>query len=511
MKILSAEQIRELDKYTIEHEPIKSIDLMERAARACVKRLLKLADSSEEIYVLCGKGNNGGDGLAISRLLNEQGFIAYVFVIHYTDNFSADAQQNYLLLKEKFPGRVFDIYSTAELKEKPSRKEAIIIDALLGTGINKPAESFLAEVISYINSAFHRIVSIDVPSGLFCDKSSPENTSIIHSSLTLTFQFPKLAFLLPENKNYVPEFEILDISLHEKGIASQTSHFHYLTKEEISSLLKPRSKFSHKGSFGHALLLAGSKGKSGAAIISANACLRSGAGLLTLHSTRETLNAMLQHLPEAMTDEDPSADHLSEIEKPERYDAIGFGPGVGLHEDTQTVLKKLLQYYTGKMIIDADGLNILSENKTWLNFLPAGTILTPHPKEFERLTEKHENDFERLRALKHFSLKYSCIVVLKGAHSAIALPDGSVFFNSSGNAGLAKGGTGDGLTGIILGLLSRGYSAPQSALMGTFIHGYAADLCIKKKSMESILISDVIGQLPKAFKNLERIKSVQNF
>ena len=204
-----------------------------------------------------------------------------------------------------------------------------------------------------------------------------------------------------------------------------------------------------------------------------------------------------------MTSEDENTDHISNIEHPEKYDAIGFGPGIGLHEDTQTTLKKILHYYKGKLIIDADGLNILSENKTWLNFLQPGTILTPHPKEFERLTEKHADDFERLKAAKHFSLKYNCILILKGAHTAIAMPDGNVFFNSSGNAGLAKGGTGDGLTGIILGLLSRGYSAPQAALIGTFIHGFAADLCIKKKSKESLLISDVIEQLPKAFKKLE--------
>ena len=503
MKIFSAEQIRELDSYTIEHEPISSLNLMERAARACVKRIVKLAGINDTIFVLCGKGNNGGDGLAITRLLNDQGFTAHALLIEYTEKFSEDAKQNFNVLKEKYPERISEIHSLDELKEKTANTDALIVDALLGTGINKPVEGLLEEVINFLNTTFHRIISIDVPSGLYADKSSTENKTIIRSTLTLTFQFPKISFLFAENKNYVPEFEILDIGLHEKGIAAQSSTFHYITKEEISSLLKPRSKFSHKGSFGHALLLAGSKGKSGAAIVSAKACLRSGAGLLTLHSNKETLAALLNHLPEAMSNEDPNAEHISEIETLEKYDAIGFGPGVGLHEDTQITLKKILQYYTGKLIIDADGLNILSENRTWLNFLQPGTILTPHPKEFERLTEKHADDFERVKGAKHFSLKYNCILILKGAHTAIAMPDGNVFFNSSGNAGLAKGGTGDGLTGIILGLLSRGYNAPQSALIGTFIHGFAADLCVKKKSMESLLISDVIAQLPKAFKKLE--------
>lgn len=504
MKIFSTEQLKEIDAFTIENEPITSHDLMERAARACVNRIFKLIKPEEDILVVCGKGNNGGDGLAIARLLNDQGYNTMAMVINYTSNFSPDAEKNYTLLKEKFPTKIIDIHTSEEFISFTLNKEAVIVDALLGTGINKPVDGLLGVVIETINNTFRNIISIDVPSGLYCDKSSSENTFIIRSTLTLTFQFPKLAFLFAENKNYVPEFEILTIGLHEKAIAERASHFYYITKEDISFLLKPRPKFSHKGTYGHALLLAGSKGKSGAAIISSKACLRSGAGLLTLHSTKQTLNILLHSLPEAMTSEDPNTDLITEIEKPERYDAIAFGPGVGIHEDTQLVLKKILQYYSGKLVIDADGLNILSENKTWLTFLKPNTILTPHPKEFERLSEKQVDDFEALKATKHFSFKYKCIVILKGAHSAVVMPDGNVFFNSSGNAGLAKGGSGDGLTGIILGLLARGYNEPQAALIGTFIHGFAADLCIKKKSKESLLISDVIEQLPRAFKKLEK-------
>lgn len=503
MKILNAEQLRELDQFTIKHEPVSSADLMERAARACVQRLLKLADVDTPILIVCGKGNNGGDGLAIARLLNDQGIPATALIIEYASTASEDNKQNERILKEKFPGKVSHIYSVDELNKHRFGAETLVVDALLGTGINKPVTGVLLEVIEYINTHFYKIISIDVPSGLFCDTSSYENKSRIRSNLTLTFQFPKLAFLLVENQDCVPEFEILNIGLHEAGVDEQKTNWHYTVKKEIALLLKPRSKFSHKGSYGHAFLVAGSKGKSGAAIISAKACLRSGAGLLTLHSTADTLNALLQHLPEAMGEADTCATHVSEIENLQNYTAIGIGPGIGAHDDTQRVLKKLLNYYSGKLVIDADGLNILAENKTWLNFLPAGCILTPHPKEFERLTEKHANDLERLQAARHFAMTYRCILILKGAHSAIAMPDGNIFFNSSGNSGLAKGGSGDALTGIILGLLSRGYNAPQSALIGTFIHGFAADICVKKQSKESLLISDVIAALSKAFKKLE--------
>ena len=503
MKIFSAEQLKQIDEETIANEPISSIDLMERAAMACTKRIMKLIHMEDELIVFCGKGNNGGDGLAITRLLLERGFICHAYIINYTDKFSVDAETNYNKLKATYTTSFSEINSLADLKEKITRKNYIVIDALLGTGINKPIEGLLKEVVLFINANFIRTISIDVPSGLYIDKSSEGSENIIWSTLTLTFQFPKLAFLFPENKQYVPEFEVLDIGISEETINKHSTDFYYITKQDVSTFLKPRNKFSHKGNYGHALLLAGSKGKSGAAIISSKACLRSGAGLLTLHSNKSTIDALFNHLPEAMSIEDSNPNFITEIDKPENYDAIGFGPGVGTEEQTQTVLKKICQYYTGKLIIDADGLNILSENKTWLDFLPPETILTPHPKEFERLVGKQENDFEKIKALKHFCLKYFCIVVLKGAHSAIAFPDGTVFFNSSGNPGLAKGGSGDGLTGIILGLLSRGYTAPKAALIGTFIHGYAADLCLKKKSMESLLISDVINELPKAFKKLE--------
>jgi ADP-dependent NAD(P)H-hydrate dehydratase / NAD(P)H-hydrate epimerase len=505
MKLLTANQLKQLDSDTIKNEPIESIDLMERAAKACVKRIVKLVAPDEVILVFCGKGNNGGDGLAICRLLLDLGFDCKAYVINYTDKFSTDAQLNFNRLTEKFPSTIKQINSIEELKET-IKKNSCCIDSLLGTGINKAASGFLADTIDFLNFVFTKIISIDVPSGLLINSSSKDSESIIRATICLTFQTPKLAFLMPENNVYVNEFELVDIGLNQESLDATFTNNRYLTKHDVVSLFKSRNKFSHKGSYGHALLLAGSNGKNGAAIISAKAALRSGAGRLTVHSTQATIKALLNHLPEAMSSEDSNPNYITELDKPENYDAIAFGPGVGLHADTQQALKKLLNYYAGKLIIDADGLNILSENKTWLNFLPANCILTPHPKEFERLCGKSENDFERLETLRQFSMRYHCIVLLKGAHTAIAMPDGTVFFNSSGNAGLAKAGSGDGLTGIILGLLSRGYNPPQASIIGAFIHGYAADLCVKKQSMEGLLMSDVIKKLPKAFKKLEEKK-----
>jgi len=503
MKILSPDNIAIADQFTIEHEPIPSIELMERAAMACVRRLTKILDSEIKVYVACGQGNNGGDGLAIARLLQERGYDVTALVILAKEEFSPDALQNYLLLKEKFPSRVIDIKTIEVLKEMQFAQPSVLIDALLGTGVKGEVEGFLGESISVFNFLFKYIISIDVPSGLMPNEHSSENKNIIHSTHTITLQLPKLAFLLQENERFVPEFEIVDIGLKKEGIDKLLTQEHYITKELIAQLLKKRKKHDHKGTFGHALLLAGSSDKPGAALISAEACLRSGAGLLTVHSVQNVLNALSVRSPEAMQTADEGVKCISSLEKTDHFNAIAFGPGTGTSEETQTVLKKLLQYYKGKLVIDADGLNILSENKTWLSFLPPDTILTPHPKEFERLAGKSENDFERLQLLRQFSQKNNVIVILKGGHSAIAMPDGNIYFNSSGNAGLAKGGSGDALTGMILGLLTRGYTPPQASLIATFVHGLAADLCIKKMSMESVLISDVIARIPRAFKKLE--------
>jgi ADP-dependent NAD(P)H-hydrate dehydratase / NAD(P)H-hydrate epimerase len=503
MKILNAEQTGLVDTYTILNEPVNSIDLMERAAMACVKRISALKRPEDMVIIYCGMGNNGGDGLAIGRILKASGIACVVKLVRHRKNFSTDCELNYNRFKEIHKEILTEINQVSDLSnESWKQPDSIVIDALLGNGINKAAEDLIGEVIQHINNNYTRIISIDLPSGLFPDKSSLNNKNIIRSTLTLSFQLPKLALLMPENSPFVPEFELLDIGLSTDGINNQHTDYYYVTKEDVLSLMEKRKKFSHKGDFGHALLVAGSIGKSGAALIAAEACMRSGAGLLTVHSTRETLIALLNRLPEAMGEMDPNEEFVTEFNYKETFDAIGFGPGLGMEPSTQAVLKQVLQLHNGKLVIDADGLNMLSENKTWLSFLPQDCILTPHPGEYRRLVHIVENDFERLITLKQFSIKNKCIVILKGAHSAIAMPDGTIFFNSSGNAGLAKAGSGDGLTGIILGLLSRGYSAPKAALIGTFIHGYTADVCSETKGLDSILISDIVAALPFVFKHM---------
>ena len=503
MQILTKEELKFADDYTIQHEPISSLQLMERAARACVMNIINKVDDSTPIFVFCGKGNNGGDGFAIARMLLERSYNCTAVLVDHSKEFSEDCKVNYDRLKELRSDAIVEITSEKDLETLKFTSDATIIDALLGTGLNKPLTGLLKSVVEFINKNFLKIISIDCPTGLFIDSSNSSDDAIILSSVTLTFQYPKLAFLMPQNKWFVPQFEILNIGLHPHLQHLIKAKQFYIGKNEIKQLVTKRPKFTDKGNFGHALLMAGSETMRGAVSISAMACLRSGAGLLTVHSVTKAIDALMTNLPEAMCSIDPDPSIISELPDLKKYNVIAIGPGIGTEKATADVLKKLLNYTGSSLVIDADALNILSENKTWLSFLPPETVLTPHPKEFDRLTEQHDTDLERYATAKHFALKHKVIVVLKGTYTCICMPDGSSYFNSSGNSGLAKGGSGDALTGIITGLIARGYTAPKAALIGVYLHGYAADLAVKKISKESLLATDVIDKLGKAFLKLE--------
>ena len=506
MKIFSASQIKACDTFTIEQEPVDSIDLMERAANACVKYILKKLPLEVDFTIFCGKGNNGGDGLAISRQLLVRGFNVKTYIINYTEKESLDFVTNLERLKEQKENKIGFIDKETDLGDINFNEQTIIIDALLGIGVNKAVDGILGNTVNLINKSKKQIISIDMPSGLYADTSNEEKDVIVKSNLVLTFQFPKLSFLMPQNQNYVPVFTVLDIGLSAEFIKTENTKNYFITLKDLQSLLKERTKFSHKGMYGHALLVAGSYGKMGAAVIASIACLRSGAGLLTVHVPEKGVEVLQVSVPEAMISADENEKIISSLPKLDSYNAIAIGPGIGTEKETEAILRQVLNFGNANLVLDADALNILSQNKTLLSFLPVDTILTPHIKEFDRLTQKHNTDFERLQTAKEFSVKHKCIIVLKSAFTQIVMPDGNVFFNSTGNPGLAKGGSGDCLTGIILGLMARGYNPPQASLIGVFVHGLAADICLKKMSEESILASDVIEKLPKAFKQMYEVQ-----
>lgn len=500
MHILTAEQIRALDAYTIENEPISSIDLMERAARKCTEFLLENFSSEQQFIIFCGKGNNGGDGLAIARQLLLKERIVQVIIVEHSERSSSDFKVNLERLKAQKQVEIVHLDNANDISTIESN--AVIVDAILGTGLSRPLHGLVAEVVNAINLVPNLLVSIDIPTGLFSEDNSSNNIeAVIHADITLTFHAPKLSFLLPDTGNCVGEFHILSIGLMAEEM-NVSSPYIYVRPDELRLLLKQRPKFSHKGTYGHALLIAGSEGKMGAAQLAAQACLRSGTGLLTCHVPKAALRIMQVGVKEAMCSVDDSEDTISELPKLEKYTAIGFGPGIGTEQETANVLKRLIQDCPAKLVVDADGLNILGENRTWLSFLPKGTILTPHPKEFERMAGPWESSHERLQLQQEFSKKNGIVVVLKGAHTSITTPAGQVFFNSTGNSGLATAGSGDVLTGIILGLLAQGYSSEVAAVLGVYLHGSAGDKAIEKQTEETLITRDIIDNLGKAFRDI---------
>ncbi|MHC1774536.1 MAG: NAD(P)H-hydrate dehydratase [Lentimicrobium sp.] len=501
LKILPVKKIREADAFTIAYEPISSIDLMERAAASCFKWISGKVNTDKRLRVLCGMGNNGGDGLAVSRMLCNAGYETDVQIIRHTENPSADFSANLKLLGD-LPGLVITDVFEAD-PEIDIDDEDIIIDAILGSGLNKPVSGLIANVIEQINESNAMVISIDIPSGLFADVPIDHRKHVIvKADYTLTFQMPKLAFLMAENEPYTGRWKVLDIGLHPDFLDKCESNNLLVEKTDCRSLYRSRTVFSHKGNYGHALLIAGSSGKLGAAVLASKACLRAGAGLLTTHLPGDGFLVMQGSVHEAMVSIDPDDTSISALPVLDTYSAIGIGPGIGLASETQAVLKLLIQQTAVPLVIDADALNILSENKTWISFLPPGSILTPHPKEFERLAGATANHFDRLELLRVFAERYKIFVILKGAWSAIACPDGNIFFNPTGNPGMATGGSGDVLTGILLGLLASGYPVRDACILGTWLHGKAGDLAAKKSGMDALLPGDVIEKLGKAFKKI---------
>lgn len=501
IKILPVEKIRELDNYTIKHEPIRSVDLMERAAEACFDWITKKVESPGNYTVFCGMGNNGGDGLALARMLHLEGNNVEVYYIHHSDSASNDNQLNFKRASD-IPGLVINELFSDDTNIVIEDHD-IVIDALLGSGLNKQTGGALADVIDQINNSNGYVISIDMPSGLYADNPvDSRNPHIIEADYTLTFQMPKLGFFVPENDKYVGKWIVLDIGLSDEFIEEYPADFHLTEKKDISQILKPRKRFSHKGMFGHGLIIGGSLGKVGAAILASKAAMRSGAGLITTHVPYIGMTSIHTAIPEVMLSLDSSETHIAELPDTEHYNAIAIGPGIGIHEETGKVLKLLIQESKKQLIIDADGLNILSENKTWLSFLPQNTILTPHPKEFERLTSKVSNHFNRLEILSAFSARYKVFTILKGAYSAVGCPDGAIYFNPTGNPGMATAGSGDVLTGILLGLAASGYSPFETCILGTWLHGKSADIAVKHLGQPSLIASDIIDFLGLAFKKV---------
>lgn len=493
MKIPDIRNARAADAYTIENEPISSVDLMERAATQIYFWLMHNLKSKEvSIKIFCGMGNNGGDGLVLARLLATNDIFAQVYVVHVSENFSHDCEVNYERLKAIPEVPMYGVFSKDDFPKIDDND--IIIDALFGSGLNRPLEGLAAEIVEHINDNQAIRVAIDIASGLNGD-SIGGNGPIVKADYTVSMQFPKMALLYPENELYVGKWVVLDIKIHPDYIENVETEYFFTTADVVKPLLHKRGKHSHKGTYGHALLVAGSTGKTGAALLASESCMRSGVGLLTTHLPKSAMLPLQVYLPEAMISVDNSDNCFSQVPDLQPYNAIGVGPGLGKSEETANALKHLIQEAKVPMVLDADALNIISDNKTWLSFLPERTIITPHPKEFERLFGKTDNSAQRIELQREMSKRYNIIIVLKGANTSITFPNGSCFFNSTGNPGMATAGSGDVLTGIILSLLAQRYTPEEAAIIGVFMHGRAGDKAAAEKGMEGMIARDITNSL----------------
>lgn len=499
MKIFTATQTQAWDRYTIEQEPIRSIDLMNRAVQVLRDWFVQHYAQNRPVVVFCGTGNNGGDGIGLAKQLTWLNFDAKVVVCDFAAKRSADFEAQIASISQQHSIAIEWHQHAKDLPAVPHH--ALVVDALFGSGLNRPLEGEWAQVVDYLNGLPNEVLAIDLPSGLFADAHTLGN-AVVRATRTFSFERPKRAFFFPENAERVGEWSFRSIGLQPAFEAQNESPYHFLSERDAVLLYRPRPKFAHKGTFGHALMVAGRFGKMGAAVLSAQACLRSGAGLLTVHAPRSGNIILQTNVPEAMVSADHRAKYWAEIPDLQVYASIGVGPGIGKEAETAAALGRLLRAYDKPIVMDADALNLLAENPSFWDFLPKNSILTPHPKEFERLFGKTENDFQRNDLQLEKAQQHGVFVILKGAHTAIACPDGECWFNSSGNPGMATGGSGDVLTGILTGLLAQGYAPKAAALLGVYLHGLAGDFAAAELSQEALMAGDIIDYLGDAWQEI---------
>ena len=503
ISLLSASQLREADQFTITNEPISSSKLMERAAFACFQWIEENMDLKQHFVIFCGTGNNGGDGMVLAKLLTKNNCSVSVYVVGDSVNGSEDFKFHLEKLKNFTLIHVNEIQSVEHIPEL--NDTCVIIDALFGSGLNRPIEGLAKHVVERINQSNFPVISIDLPSGLFCENNYQNHSeSIVQATYTLTFERPKLSFLLADFGEKAGEWKVIPIGLNEAFLDGLHTPYYLLTKSYVQSLLKKRKKFSHKGTYGHALLVSGSKGKMGAAVLTTKAALHSGAGLVTTFVPQCGYDIIQTSCPEAMCLTSSEYDYLVGELDLSNYQSIGIGPGIGTQPGTSELVLKIIQKAACPLVIDADALNILSQNPDWLKLLPKNSILTPHPKEFDRLFGSSKSAYDRLQKQLEQSKAHSIFILVKGAHSSLSTPSGEVFFNSAGNPGMAKGGSGDVLTGMITSILASNHSPKEAVILAMYLHGLAGDKAKKKYTEYAMNSAQIIDCIPKAFKQLKK-------
>ncbi|MBT0608732.1 NAD(P)H-hydrate dehydratase [Aequorivita echinoideorum] len=500
MKIFSAEQLYEADKITLEKQQITSAELMERAGEQVFQWLHQRLNAAQvPIHIFCGIGNNGGDGLVVGRLLIQHGYNVHTYVVNCSDKRSKNFLINYDKIKnvsKKWPALM---KSEADFPQINS--EDIIVDAIFGIGLNRCPDGWVKKLIQYLNESNAYKLAIDIPSGLYANMPLDNAEAVLKANFTVTFQTPKMAFFLPETAKFAPNFDVIDIGLDESYLNSEEPLAQIISKPQAQKFYKPREKFTHKNTYGHVAIVAGSYGKMGAAVLSSTAAFRVGAGLVTAYVPKCGYQILQNSLPEAMVVSDKNETILSEIKFDFEPNSIAIGMGIGKDEITVSALKHFLSEVKVPLIIDADSLNILSENKKLLKHIPKNAVLTPHPGELKRLIGPWKNDYDKLEKTKKFSNKHKVIVLIKGSYSITVYGD-KLYVNTSGNPGMATAGSGDALSGVIAGLLSQNYDPLLATVFGVYLHGLAGDIAAQDLGYEALMAGDIIDAISQAYLEL---------
>lgn len=490
-KVLSGDQVKSLDEKYVSGEGISSYQLMERAAHSFCDWYAENFLKEKTVSVFCGTGNNGGDGLAIARILSLKGYTVKVGLIGNADSGSVDFRQNLKVMPESVIVASWDQVEEAD----------VIIDAVFGVGINRPLAGEYLALIQKLNEEVAVKISVDMPSGLPSD--APASGEVFRADYTVSFQFPKIALLVPDNAIYTGILIVRSIGIDQKYFASFDSMRFFYSGEKLADYHKQFHAFSHKGDFGRVMLAGGSYGKMGSIGLATRAALRTGSGLVFCHIPACGVEIIQASIPEAMVMAGGEENEVAAQLDISGIDALGIGPGLGKGEHATKLVYQVLSEYQGPMVIDADAINILGEHPDWLNFLHAGVILTPHIKEFERITGiACKNHFERMNLARDFAKKHGCVLVLKGAFTLISFPDGKQVFNNSGSVYMATGGSGDVLTGMLTSFLGQGYSMESAAICGVFHHGHAGQLA-GEVMRRGTIASDIINKIPESFRHFE--------
>ncbi|MEE1964110.1 NAD(P)H-hydrate dehydratase [Allomuricauda taeanensis] len=507
MKIFSAPQIYQADKSTIEKQQISSDELMERAATQLFEWIhSRLRGTQVRIQLFCGIGNNGGDGMALARQLLEHGYSIKVYVVNYSEKRSDDFLLNLERLKER---KLWPDFLTKDSELPEISPDDIVVDAIFGIGLNRAPDTWVGHLIQHINESRAFVLAVDIPSGLPSDRAPWNPSHVVRGSYVLSFQMPKLVFFLPETGVYVNQWELLDIGLDEEVLQKTEADFELIGRPEVLPMYRPRLKFSHKGTYGHAVIIGGSYGKIGAVQLASNACLTVGSGLVTAFIPKCGYDALQTAVPEVMVLTGSRDKSISGIEIPFEPSAVGIGMGIGMDDDTVAAFGTFLKEMERPLVIDADGLNILAKHPGMLQDVPGLSVLTPHPKELERLVGKWKDDFEKLERTKAFSVKHNVVVVVKGAHTIVVYKEKG-YVNTSGNPGMATAGSGDVLTGMITGLISQGYLPLEAAIFGVHLHGLAGDVCASKNGYEAVKASGIVEHIGSAYMELLRQPETEN-